>query len=107
VADRLAVDLDALDTLATSLDSIRTRMNATRTVLDSFRGEMGSAEVENALSDFEGGWKDGRKKIDRNTQTLATMARESARVIRKADNDLRDKLTERPEGASGGPVRAV
>jgi hypothetical protein len=107
VADRLAVDLDALDALATSLDSIRTRMNATRTVLDEFRGQMGSAEVENALSDFEEGWKDGRKKIDGNAEALATMARESARVIRQADNDLRDKLTEQPEDVPGGPVRAV
>lgn len=103
----LAVDLDALDTLASSLDSIRTRMNATRTVLDGFRGEMGSADVEGALFDFEEGWKDGREKIDGNAAALATMARESARVFREADNELRDALIEQPDDAVSSESQPV
>jgi hypothetical protein len=103
----LAVDLDALDTLATSLDSIRTRMNATRTVLDGFQGDLGSGDVESALYDFEEGWKDGREKIDGNAEALATMARESARVFREADDGLRDALIEQPEGTTGSEAQPV
>jgi hypothetical protein len=110
MADRLSVDLAALDTLGTTLESIRAQLNATRTVLDSFRGELGSADVENALGDFEEGWKDGRKKIDGNAKALAAMATESARALRQVDGDLRDRLIEssQPESSSSTTVgRAV
>jgi hypothetical protein len=81
-------------------------MNATRTVLDSYRGELGSADVENALGDFESGWKDGRKKIDGNAQALAAMATESARVLRQVDTDLKGRLLE-SASSTGGEAQAV
>ncbi len=107
-ADRLSVDLEGLERLASDLESIRARMDATRSLLDSFEGDIGSAKVSGALASFEHHWSDGRKKIDKNAERLSKMADESAKGIRKTDGDLAQNLTrsEAPPASaprSGGP----
>jgi hypothetical protein len=107
-ADRLSVDLDGLERLASDLESIRSRMNATRSLLDSFGGDLGSGKVSDALNSFEHNWHDGRKKIDHNAERLSKMAGESARAIRKTDGDLATNLTQAtggsaPRGTGPGP----
>lgn len=101
MADRLSVDLDGLDRLASDLESIRSRMNATRSLLDSYSGEIGSGKVEGALHSFEHNWKDGRKKIDNNAEKLSKMASESASGLRKTDGDLATNLRQAGEGSGG------
>lgn len=95
-ADRVSVDLSGLDALASNLASIRSTMNATRSTLGYYHGQLGSAEIESALDDFEHDWSDGRRKIDENANKLATMASESARVLRQVDADLTTNLTTDP-----------
>ncbi|WP_250281230.1 MULTISPECIES: hypothetical protein [unclassified Frankia] len=99
--DRLSVDLPGLDSLAGNLTSIRSAMNATRSMLENYRGQTGSTEIEDALDDFEHGWKDGRKKIDENANKLATMASRSAETLRQADADLSTELVRASRSASG------
>ncbi len=101
-ADRLSVDLPGLDSLASNLTSIRSAMNATRSMLENYRGQMGSAEIEDALGDFEHGWSDGRKKIDDNANKLATMASESAEALRQVDSDLDAELVRASQPADEG-----
>lgn len=108
--DRLVVDLDGLEAFAGNLDSIRSRMNGTRSLVDGYAGDLGSAEVEGALDDFESNWSDGRKKIDENAGRLATMAREAAKGLRQADDDLAQGIEDAavrsgptPGGGGRGP----
>ncbi|KLL10825.1 MULTISPECIES: hypothetical protein [Protofrankia] len=101
-ADRLSVDLPGLDLLASNLMSIRSAMNATRSMLESYRGQMGSTEIEDALGDFEHGWRDGRRKIDDNANKLATMASQSAETLRQVDSDLSAGLIQASQLASEG-----
>lgn len=101
MADRLSVDLDGLEKLASDLESIRSRMNATRSLLDSYGGEIGSGKVEAALGSFEHNWRDGRKKINNNAERLSKMASESASGIRKVDGDLASNLRD-AEGQDAG-----
>ncbi|MGF7236046.1 MAG: hypothetical protein ACQSGP_13960 [Frankia sp.] len=102
-ADRLSVDLDGLERLASDLESIRSRMDATRSLLDSFDGDIGSAKVSGALASFEHNWRDGRKKIDNNAERLSKMADESAKGIRKADGDLANDLTQADAPPASAP----
>ena len=86
----LVVDVDALERFGTQLDGIRTRMNAAREWTHQYDGQMGAAEVEDALHDFAGGWKDGRKEIDDSLNALSQMLHTSAQHFRDADKQLAD-----------------
>jgi len=101
-ADRVSVNLPALESLADNLASIRSTMNATRSTLEHYRSQLGSAEVEDALGDFEHDWSDGRKKIDDNANKLATMALESARTLHQVDADLTSNMTRASQPTHGG-----
>jgi uncharacterized protein YukE len=88
----LAVDVDALQSFGDQLGSIRTRMNAAREWTHQYDGQMGASEVENALHDFAGGWKDGRKEIDDSLKALSDMLHSSAQQFRDTDKALADAL---------------
>jgi hypothetical protein len=96
-ADRLSVDLDGLEEFAGRLRSIRDRMNGTPSMIDGYAGDLGSGAVADALHRFERTWKDGRKQIDQCLDGLAKMAEQAVREIRKADAELKKKLTESTE----------
>jgi uncharacterized protein YukE len=89
----LAVDVDALQSFGDQLESIRTRMNAARAWTHQYDGQMGASEVENALHDFAGGWKDGRQEIDDSLKALSDMLHTSAKQFRDADKALADAAT--------------
>jgi hypothetical protein len=91
VAD-LVVDVDALDRFGGQLESIRSRMNAARDWTHQYDGQMGAAEVEDALHSFAGGWKDGRKEIDDSLKALSDMLKNSAQTFRQTDQDLTKPL---------------
>jgi hypothetical protein len=89
----LNVDVDALEGFGDQLDNIRTRMNAARDWTHQYDGQMGAAEVENALHDFAGGWKDGRTEIDGSLQALSQMLHTSAQHFRDTDQKLADVVS--------------
>jgi hypothetical protein len=94
MADQLRVDLDGLEDFSRRLDSVRDRMNGTRSMIDGYDGQIGAGSVEQALDEFERNWKDGRKQIDGHLEGLAKMARLAVTELRKADQELKNKLTE-------------
>ena len=84
----LVVDVDALDSFGYQLDDIRTRMDAAKAWTHQYDGQMGAAEVENALHDFASGWRDGRKEIDDSLKALGEMLHNSADAFRQTDTEL-------------------
>lgn len=88
----LVVDVDALETFGGQLESIRNRMNAARDWVHKYDGQMGAAEVEDALHSFSSGWRDGRKEIDGSLKALADMLTNSSQNFRQADADLAKPL---------------
>lgn len=90
--DRLEVDLDGLETLASRLDGIRASLQATRRMVDAAAGDPGSADVARALHRFEKHWRDGRERIDDSAETLSAMLHESVRAYRASDQQLADGL---------------
>ena len=58
----LYVDLDALGELAHKLAQVKAALERSGTVADSAAG-CGSPRVEEAVEDYIGGWRDGRRKI--------------------------------------------
>ena len=88
----LAVDVDALDTFGGQLESIRNRMNAARDWTHQYDGQMGAAEVEDALHSFSSGWKDGRTEIDGSLKALSDMLKNAADNFRQLDTDLAKPL---------------
>jgi Excreted virulence factor EspC, type VII ESX diderm len=103
MADRLEVDLGGLTALADRLDGIRTTLQATRGGIDAARGDLGSAEVAQALDGFEHRWRDGRDKIDKNATTLTTMLRASVTAYHAADGQLTASLAAPAGSGPGAP----
>jgi hypothetical protein len=99
----LVVDVDALQAFGDQLDGIRTRMNAARQWTHQYDGQMGASEVENALHDFAGGWKDGRKEIDVSLKALTDMLHTSAQHFRDVDKALADAAT--PQAPTKAPAK--
>lgn len=104
----LRVDLDGLDGLRGGLDDIRATLAATRASVESARGDLGSAEVHDALVAFERHWEDGRERIDESASTLTAMLGESVRAYRTTDADLAAGLrTSAAPAAGAGGAGAV
>jgi hypothetical protein len=59
----LYVDVDALQELARQLQNIKSALDDAGKRVDAFDARLGSHRIEDALDDFIGGWKDGRKEI--------------------------------------------
>ena len=91
-SDQLKVDLDGLEAFSKQLDSIRSRMDATRNTIDSFNGQMGAAEVEDALHSFNDNWRDGRSRIDKKCEHFSKAADQTSQQLRQADQKLADDL---------------
>lgn len=61
--------------------------------------DLGDADVVDGVERFEERWRDGRKDIKANADTLGQMLLESVRTYREADRELPPGLT---VGTSGG-----
>jgi hypothetical protein len=59
----LYVDPEALEELARQLAQVKRSLEEAGEVPDTYQGRLGSGRIEDAVSDFIGGWKDGRRKI--------------------------------------------
>ena len=92
MADRLSVDLDALEGFGSRLDNIKQQLDSSHHTIDSYDDAFGSDKVRDAMHHFESHWRDGRKHVENTAETLASMAHESVKAIRASDKDLADKL---------------
>jgi uncharacterized protein YukE len=92
MADRLSVDLDALDGFGSRLDTIKQQLDSSKHTIDSYDDAYGSDKVRDAMHHFESHWHDGRKHVEDTAETLANMAHESVKTIRGVDKDMADKL---------------
>lgn len=92
MADRLSVDLDALEGFGSRLDTIKQQLDSSHHTIDSYDDAFGSDKVRDAMHHFESHWRDGRKHVEDTAETLANMAHESVKTIRGSDKDLADKL---------------
>jgi hypothetical protein len=104
MADRLKVDVDGLEALASSLERIRGTLRATRDTVETARGDLGSADLADALGAFERHWRDGRERIEGSGETLTAMLRESVAAYRATDTDLAASIE---ESTRSGPEVAV
>jgi len=92
MADRLSVDLDALDAFGARLDTIKAALDSSHHTIDSYDDAYGSNKVRDAMHHFEKHWRDGRKHVEDTAETLANMAHESVKTIRQADQKMADEL---------------
>ena len=84
----LEVDLSGLTRLASALDRISDGLEAARGELRGFADSLGDEQVVDGVERFEDRWRDGRKDLRENAETLATMLTESVRAYRQVDQDL-------------------
>lgn len=88
----LTVDVDGLESLTSTIRDIQARLNDTKDLIDDTRGAIGSGTVCDALDHFQSHWKDGRKHINKNADTMASMLSDSVSAYRKTDEDLNNSL---------------
>lgn len=90
----LVVDLEGLDALVSELTTVKRGLANTPDQVDSSRPTIGSGEVCDAMDHFQSHWKDGRKHIGDNVDTMVSMLQESTKAYRKADEDLGAEITQ-------------
>ena len=94
MADRLAVDLDALDDFGSRLDTIKQQLDSSHKTIDSYEDAYGSDKVRDAMHHFEKHWHDGRKHVEDTAGVLSNMAKEAVKTFRDTDQDMAKKLKE-------------
>jgi uncharacterized protein YukE len=92
MADRLAVDLDALGGFGSRLDTIKQQLESSHKTIDSYDDAYGSDKVRDAMHHFEKHWHDGRKHVQDAAGVLANMAKETVKTFRDTDQDMAKKL---------------
>ncbi|MEO7287112.1 MAG: hypothetical protein ABI140_09340 [Jatrophihabitantaceae bacterium] len=84
----LYADLDALQQLASRLSQIKDSLDNVSDDLESYGPALGSHRVSDALHDFVGGWKDGRKKIIGNICKLQAKVAGVAETYQQQEDEL-------------------
>lgn len=92
----LKVDYQLLDSIERSLTSLHSEFQNIKTQTGAYDGAMGSGDVASAMDGFAGNWDDHRKNLLSSIQTLGTMVSETKRQFQKADNKLKNSLTQKP-----------
>ena len=92
MADRLTVDLNALDDFGSRLDTIKQQLDSSRKTIDSYDDAYGSDKVRDAMHHFESHWRDGRKHVEDTAGVLSNMAKEAVKAFRGVDEDMAKKL---------------
>jgi hypothetical protein len=78
----LYCDLDAMDELARQLDAIHAALDDVGDRVDVYDARLGSSRIEEAVDDFVGGWRDGRKEIRSIVEASAANVRKAAETYR-------------------------
>ncbi|MCX2927381.1 hypothetical protein [Streptomyces sp. NEAU-W12] len=97
----LALPLSEMEDYGRRLRSLRTRLNHTRKLFDSYKDDIGDGSVNDALSDFESNWEDGREDISQQLDALAGLSDAVVREFKKLDDELtrqvKDKMQVKDE----------
>jgi len=86
----LYCDVDALTALASQLTTIHDQLAQAGDVSHLYDRQLGSKRLEEALHDFIGGWKDGRKKIEGEVEGLAKKAAGAVQTYQENEQRLSD-----------------
>jgi hypothetical protein len=84
----LFVDVDALTELSRQLDAVKASLERTTDRVEGYGGRMGSERLANALDDFVGGWRDGRKHIIKDIDGLLGRIKSAVDTYREQENAL-------------------
>ncbi|MFD5660041.1 hypothetical protein [Streptomyces hirsutus] len=102
----LALPLTEMEDYGRRLRSLKTRLNHTKKLFESYRDDIGDGSVNDALSDFESNWEDGREDITQQLDALAGMSDAVVREFKKLDDELtkqvNDKMKVRDERGGKG-----
>jgi hypothetical protein len=91
----LALPLSDLEDYGRRLRSLKKRMNHTKKLFDSYKDDIGDGSVNDALSDFESNWEDGREDITQQLDALADMSDAVVREFNKLENELTKQVNEK------------
>ncbi|MEF9905650.1 hypothetical protein [Streptomyces sp. P9-A2] len=104
----LALPLTEMEDYGRRLRSLKTRLNHTKKLFESYKDDIGDGSVNDALSDFESNWEDGREDITQQLDALASMSDAVVREFKKLDDELTKQVNEKMKvkdergGKSGG-----
>ncbi|MFI8302673.1 hypothetical protein ACIF80_04320 [Streptomyces sp. NPDC085927] len=102
----LALPLSEMEDYGHRLRSLEKRLNHTKKLFESYRDDIGDGSVNDALSDFESNWEDGREDITQQLDALASMSDAVVREFKKLDDDLtkqvKDKVKVKEERGGKG-----
>lgn len=87
------VDLGALQQLASNLELIYNALDHASDNFNAFDDTLGSSDVSGALSDFVGGWKDGRKTIKDEIKSLIDAVRGAAEDYQHNEDSIKKSST--------------
>ncbi|MGW0139927.1 hypothetical protein [Streptomyces calvus] len=91
----LALPLSDLEDYGRRLRSLKTRMNHTKKLFESHKDDIGDGSVNDALSDFESKWEDGREDITQQLDALAGMSDAVVREFKKLEDELTKQVDEK------------
>lgn len=89
----LYVDLAALQELANNLAAIYNALDIAEDVFDSGAGDIGSSDVGGSLDDFSNGWKDGRKTLKDEINSLMQAVQGAAEDYLHNENEIKSSYT--------------
>ncbi|MBU6531919.1 hypothetical protein [Streptomyces mayonensis] len=103
----LALPLTEMEDYGRRLRSLKTRLNHTKKLFESYEDDIGDGSVNDALSDFESNWEDGREDISQQLDALGDMSDAVVREFKKLEDELTKKIndavkTEDKRGGKGG-----
>lgn len=91
----LALPLTEMEDYGQRLRSLKTRMNHTKKLFESYKDDIGDGGVNDALSDFESNWEDGREDITQQLDALAGMSDAVVREFKKLEDELTKQVNEK------------
>ena len=94
MAERLRVDITALENAAGRLGRLRTEFAEAGQIADVGISVAGTKGLADALDEFADNWKVHRGKLIENLDTVVSMATDSAATYREVDECLAAELVE-------------
>lgn len=84
----LYCDLDAMDEIGNQLQSIYNSLDDVDDRVDVYDDRLGSSRIEEAIEDFVGGWRDGRKEIRDMVDASSANVKKAAETYRATEDKL-------------------
>ncbi len=84
----LYVDVDALRELSRQLEQVKASLEGSEDHVDGYRGRLGTERLGDALDDFVGGWRDGRKHILSDIDGLLKRIKTAVDTYREQESQL-------------------